>query len=87
MGVTVAEEKRYYPYRVTYVIETYMDAEGIPEDTPQCSYEAVHRLMSISVCSNVPGFMEPTCFVSAGNSKDVVARFVNYLLLLARSAK
>ena len=87
MGVSVAEEKRYYPYRITYDIETYMDANGVPEDTPQCSYEAVHHLMSISVCSNVPGFMDPTCFVSEGDLRDVVGRFVDYLLLIARSAR
>ena len=64
-----------------------MDSEGVPEDTPQCSYEAVHRLMSISACSNVPGFTEPKCFVSHGDSRDVVGRFVDHLLLIARSAK
>ena len=87
IGVCVDEAKRYYPYRITYDIETYMDNEGVPEDTPQCSYEAVHRLMSISACSNVPGFTEPKCFVSCGDSKDVVGRFVDHLLLIARSAK
>ena len=87
MGVCVAEDKRYYPYRITYNIETFMDAEGVPEDTAQCSYEAVHRLMSISVCSNVPGFTDPKCFVSAGDSRDVVGRFVDHLLLIAQSAK
>ena len=83
IGVCVAQEKRYYPYRITYDIETYTDAE----DTPQCSYDAMQRLMSISVCSNVPGFMDPTCFVSEGDSRDVVGGFVDYRLLIARSAK
>ena len=31
--------------------------------------------------------MDPTCFVSEGDSRDVVGRFVDYLLLIARSAK
>ena len=87
IGVCVAQEKRYYPYRITYDIKTYTDAEGVPEHTPQCSYEAVYSLMSISICSNVPGFMNPTCFVSEGDLRDVVGRFVDYMLLIARSAK
>ena len=83
MGVCAAEGKRYYLYRITYDIKTFTDAE----DTPQSCYEAMQRLMSISICSNVPGFMDPTCFVSEGDSRDVVGRFVNYMLLIARRAK
>ena len=62
-----------------------MDANGVPEDKPQCSYKVVHRLMSISVCSNVhvTGFLDPRCFVSEEDSRDVVGRFVDYLLLIA----
>ena len=87
IGVCVDEAKRYYPYRITYDIETSMGSEGVPEDTPQCLYEAVHRLMPFLACSNVPGFTEPKCLVSHGDSRDVVGRFVNHLLLIARSAK
>ena len=64
-----------------------MDSEGVPEDTAQCSYEAVHRRKSISVYSKVPGFTDPTCFVSKEDSQDFNGRFVYKLLLIARSAK
>ena len=43
--------------------------------------------MSNSVCSNVPGFSDTTCFVSKGDSRDVVGRFVDHLLLIARGDK
>ena len=76
MGLCVAEEKHFYPYRITYDIEMYIDTEGVPEDTPQCSYEAVHCLMSISVCSNVPGFMDPTCFVSKEDLRDLFLKIL-----------
>ena len=64
-----------------------MDSERVPEDTAQCSYEAVHRRKSISVYSKVPGFTDPTCFVSKEDSQDFDGRFVYKLLLIARSAK
>ena len=35
--------------------------------------------MSVSVCSNIPGFTEPVCFVSNGDDDEVVAKFVDYL--------
>ena len=76
MGVCAAEGKRYYPYRIMCDIDMYTDAE----DTPQCSYEAMQRLMSISICSNVPGFMDPTCFVS---SEDIRGMSLGGLLVTA----
>ena len=87
IGISVKEEDRHYPYRITYDIETFMDKTNVPPPSSQCVYEAVHVLMSISVCSNVPGFTEPTCFVSSGDSKETVCRFVDYLLLIACRAK
>ena len=30
------------------------------------------------------GFMDPSCFVSEGDSRDFVGRFVDYLLLIAK---
>ena len=35
--------------------------------------------MSVSVCSNIPGFTEPVCFVSTGDDDEVVSKFVDYL--------
>ena len=87
IGVHIKPEDRFYPYRITYDIETYLDKSGLPPPSDQCVYEATHVLMSISVCSNVPGFLSPKCFVSSGDSKEVVCRFVDYLLEVARRAR
>ena len=85
MGLCVVVEKRYYPYRITYDIEAYMDVNGVPEDTPQFSYEALHRFMSISVHSNAPGFYRSKLFCVRGRFKRFLSgRFVDYLLLIAK---
>lgn len=44
-------------------------------------YTATHKLSSISVCSNIPGYVKPRCFVREVDMKaDVcVAEFCSYL--------
>ena len=40
---------------------------------------AKHNLLSVSVASNVPGYEDPVCFVTKGDSSQVVADFVTHL--------
>ena len=68
-----------YPYRATYDIECYMDQVEDKHDTEKLSWIATHRVASISVCSNVPGYTEPKCFVSTGSENELVESFVDYL--------
>ena len=35
--------------------------------------------MSVSICSNVPGFEDPCCFISNGDPQDLVNRMGDYL--------
>ena len=87
VGIHIPKEKTYYPYRITFDIETYLNRESVPPPTDNCTYEALHELMSVSVCSNVPSFQEPQCFVSDGDKEKLVRRFVKYLLAIAKKAK
>ena len=36
--------------------------------------------LSVSVCSNVPGYQEPICFVNNGDPKQIVGDMVQYLI-------
>ena len=55
---------RYYPYRITYDIETYMLKDHLPQSTQKLEFTAKHILFSVAVCSNVPGFTAPKCFIT-----------------------
>ena len=49
------------------------------QGTEKLNYSARHRLMSISVCSNVPGYKEPRCFISEGSEVRLITSFLNYI--------
>ena len=36
--------------------------------------------LSVSVCSNMPKYQEPKCFVSRGDPKEFIAEFIQYLV-------
>ena len=77
--ISIPPPDRIFPYRVTFDIETYMDGQDLPRGTEKLSYSARHRLMSISVCSNVPGYKEPKCFISDGSEVSLITTFMKYI--------
>ncbi|XP_066285616.1 uncharacterized protein [Branchiostoma lanceolatum] len=80
-GIVVPQEDRYYPFRATYDIECLL--KPLEDDgTPKLQWEAVHELLSVSVCSNVRGYTKPRCFVSEGESSVVVKDMIDYAAVL-----
>ncbi|KAJ8030844.1 hypothetical protein HOLleu_27376 [Holothuria leucospilota] len=87
VGIVVNPRDRFYPYRITYDIETYLDKEDvIPSKSAKLNYIGQHKLLSISVCSNVPGYKHPQCFISDGNDPQLVDNFVTYLTEISQAA-
>ena len=89
-GIVVPEELKYSKYRATYDIEVYYPKTELPENRPKLEWTAEHRLLSISVASNVPGYEEPKCFVVEGEgekeAQQLVREFDNYLNEIAGKA-
>jgi hypothetical protein len=79
-------EDQFYPYRGTYDIECYMDKVEDKTDTEKLSWIATHRVASVSVCSNIPGYTDAKCFVSTGNESQLVGYFVDYINKMAECA-
>ena len=79
IGLQVDKARRIYPYRITYDIESLMDQSNLPDTTSKLEFLSEHRLMSVSVCSNVPGFCDPKFFVSKGSTNEVILQFVSYM--------
>ena len=77
-GIEVPDEYRFYPYRATFDIESYLPKSN-DKNTPKLSFDTDHVLMSISVCSNIPGYENPFCMVSSGDTNALVEKFVIYL--------
>ena len=80
-GIIVAEAWRYFPYRATFDFECYFDKEKAEElkSTEKLNWQSGHVPLSVSVCSNVPGYQAPKCFVSEGEPNRMIEEFVKYL--------
>ena len=81
-GLTIPDEYRFYPFRATFDIECYLPKSCLT-NTPKLTFNNDHKLMSISVCSNIPGYTDPFCLVSDGDSDELVRKFVVFLSLLS----
>ena len=77
-GLTIPNEYRFYEYRATFDIECFLPKSTL-ENTPKLTFNNDHKLMSISICSNVPGYLNPFCLVSDGDADALVEKFVLYL--------
>ena len=85
--IMVKEEDRYYPYRITYDFESYFLKEDLPRSSQKLTWEAKHVPLSVSVCSNVPGYTEPQCFVTEGNPQELVNKMVDYMHQIQETAQ
>ena len=86
-GIVVADDLRFYPYRVTFDFECYFKHHAQhPRNSEKLTWEAEHVLLSVSVCSNVPGYDQPRCFVTTGDTSDLIKRFLDYLLEISEAS-
>ena len=84
-GILVPEEARYFPYRTTFDFECFFDKEKGQDlkSTKKLNWQSAHVPLSVSVCSNVPKYQEPKCFVSNGDPKEFIEEFIQYLVSIS----
>ena len=85
-GIHVSEELRFYPFRATFDFECYFDNSDLPPNSPKVDWLARHEILSVIICSNVPGFSLPCCFINEGDPNQLVDRFMNYLNKISNAA-
>ncbi|KAJ8048248.1 hypothetical protein HOLleu_00491 [Holothuria leucospilota] len=87
LHILVQPSERFYPFRITYDIETYLDKHDVIQSKgPKLQYIGQHKLLSISVCSNVPGYQAPQCFISEGDDLKLVETFTTYCTEISQAA-
>ena len=84
-GIIVPEEARYFPYRATFDFECYFDKEKAQElrNTGKLNWESAHVPLSVSVCSNVPGYQAPKCVVTDGDPNGLISEFIHYVVSIS----
>ena len=86
-GIVISEDLKYFPYRATFDFECYFKKKDQhPRNTAKLTWEAEHVPVSVSVCSNVPGYDEPKCFVSSGNTREMLKQFIDYLVEISQKS-
>lgn len=70
-------ENFIYPFRIVYDFEAYQ--HPIYRKTEKTVYTTEHIPLSVSVCSNVPGYKKPICFITQGNSQYLIDQMGNYM--------
>ena len=69
-----------FPFRASFDFEVFFSTDDLPKTkTEDTTYIAQHIPLSVSVASNVPGYVEPKCFVSEGNPQELVSSMILYL--------
>ena len=78
-GMVIPKQDRFYPYRITYDFECYFDRQDVPTCTEKLQWQAKHVPLSLSICSNVPDFEQPKCFITPGTPSGLVNNMVEYM--------
>ena len=53
------------------------------KNSEKLNWQSAHVPLSVSVCSNVPEYQEPKCFVSSGDPKEFIEEFIQYLVSIS----
>ena len=85
-GFTIPDHLKYFPYRATFDFECMFNRQTGLNNTEKLTWNAKHIPLSVSVCSNVPTFEQPKCFVSTGNSKELAKEMVDYLVEISQKS-
>lgn len=87
-NIEIPPDLRFSSYCATYDIECFLPKSNLPVNTPSLEYTSRHEFLSVSACSNVPGFDTPLCFVrdKTTSTQEVIDSFVTYLHKISEAA-
>ena len=61
MNITVDKDLRFYPFFITYDLESLLLIDNLPAPSTSSSWTQEHRPVSFSLCSYVPSHTHPVC--------------------------
>ena len=77
LGFHFEDKAKFFPYFAVYDFEVYFNWR-IQPSTSNTQWIAEHVPISVGLCSNVPGFENPKCFISR-DSEELVKEMIDYL--------
>ena len=85
-GFMIPQHLKYFPYRTTFDFECMFSSTTCLNDTEKLTWDAKHIPLSVSVCSNVSEYDQPKCFISDGDSKQLIKEMVDYLVKISQKS-
>ena len=80
-GLQVPEDMKFSKYFATFDIEVYFPKSSeLPAKRPKLEFTAQHQLLSVSVASNIPGYLDPKCLIVGGPSEEDARQTVDQLI-------
>ena len=70
VGIKVTEDKQYYEYFAVFDCESLLEKAN-PSQAEKLQWIHCHKPISVSVCSNVPGYEEAECIVEENQQEFV----------------
>ena len=86
-NIIIPKKLRTYPFRAVFDIECMMNDPTDVPDTVKTSYTFRHQVASVSVCSNVPGYKKPKCFVIDDQGSGLLVKnMLEYLVEISEQS-
>ena len=83
---TIPTKLKNFPYSATFDFECTFSSHTNLNNTAKLNWDAKHIPLSVSVCSNVPEYDQPKCFVSDGDPTQLVKEMVDYLVDISNAS-
>ena len=83
-GILLNEEEKFYNYFIVFDFESYLKPIS-HQNTSKTFTTTQHHPISVSICSNVPGYLEAHCIVDS-NQEQLVQAMLQYMTLIQCSA-
>lgn len=86
LDIEVDKDLRFYPFLIAYDFEALLQTNDLPPATDKSTWTHEHRPVSFSICSNVPGHVDPVCEID-NNVSSLIQKFVNKALEIQSTAE
>ena len=85
-GLIIPDHLKIFPYRATFDFKCMFTAETELNNTEKLTWNSKHIPLSVSVCSNIPDYDQPKCFLSDGDCKQLVKEMLDYLVKISEES-
>ena len=75
LNITVDKDLRFYPFFITYDLESLLLIDNLPAPSTSSSWTQEHRPVSFSLCSNVPSHTH-SVFEIDSDVSNLISKFV-----------